>query len=402
MLGYWEIEDAYPEPVGGSGEGHARGTVASRVELSNDSPDKGTPGSGEGNDEQAGEDDQDVSSGVSRGLVQGERADQRVDQEADDGPESTDDERHAAAGLLDDVETTESAANVDGAENDLGDVGVLETDTLEDGGSVVKEEVGTGELLAGLENDTDHDAAKHGRRSEHLIPLGVDTSALLVELEADLGNLVIDGLVVDVDTTKAGNGGAGLLLAALTESETRRLGEEEHTTTEDGRPEETKTDSDSPGGAALHLVGTVVDHVGSPDTEGNEELVASNDDTADDGGGALRLVHGDSDTERTDTDTSDETADSELSPVRGGRDLDDHTDHHAERRDRDGELASKGVRDLRDGERTDERSSAEHRNDSTLASGIERVALSVPFTESAGVVLHVEVSRDLTGGVAEP
>lgn len=45
--------------------------------------------------------------------------------------------------MLDDVKTSESAAKVDGTEDNGGDVGVADTDGLKDGGSVVEEVVGT-------------------------------------------------------------------------------------------------------------------------------------------------------------------------------------------------------------------------------------------------------------------
>lgn len=395
MIGY-----AYPEPVRGSGKRHGGGTVASRVELSDDGPDERTPGGGEGDDEKAGEDDEDVAGG---GAVR-KLTDKSVDQETADGPESTNDERHATAALLNDVETTESASNIDTAENDLGDVGVLKTDTAEDGRTIVEEEVGTGELLASLENDTDHDAAEHGRGSEHLVPLGVLAGSLLLELEANLGNLVVDGLVVGVDTTKASDGGTSLLLTALAESETRGLREEDHSTTEDTGEEETETDGDAPGSAAVHLVGAVVDHVGGPDTEGDEELVASNDHTTNDGGSALRLVHRDGDRESTNTHTSDETTDGRLSPAGLGGDFDDHANHAPEGREGNCQLATSGVRNFSNGERANEGTSTEKRDNGTLADSVESVLSLrfVPLAETACVIGHIEVTGNLTRGVTEP
>jgi len=405
-----EGDEEVPQPVGRGGQGHAGGTVAGGVQLGDDGPDERTPGGGEGDDEQAGEDDQDVTSGGAASLLENKLTDEGVDQEADDGPESTDDKSSTASALLDDPKTTESAEDVDGAENDLSDVGVVKTDTLEDGCAVVEEEVGTSELLAGLEHDTDHDATKHGRGSEHLPPLGVLAGPLLVKLEADLVDLVVDGLVVGIDTTEASDGGAGLLLTTLTESETGRLGKEEHATAEDEGEQETETDGDSPGSAGVHGVGAVVDHVSGPDTEGDEELVASNDDTADDSGSALRLVHGDSDTESTNTHTGDETANGELSPVGSRGDFDDHANGTEEGGGGDRHSASKSVGELSNSEGADEGTGAEHRDDGTLAGDIEPVGNTVvanlggvvgEFTKTTLVVGHLEVTGNLTRSVAE-
>lgn len=117
-----EGDEEVPQPVGGSGESHAGRAVASGVQLGDDGPDKRSPGGGEGDDEQAGEDDEDVAGGGAASLLEHELTDEGVDQEADNGPESTDDESGAASTLLNDPETTESTEDVDGAEDDLGDV----------------------------------------------------------------------------------------------------------------------------------------------------------------------------------------------------------------------------------------------------------------------------------------
>ena len=72
-------------------------------------------------------------------------------------PESSPHEWLTTTKVLHDVETEEGAEDVDGTEDDLGDEGVLNTNRLEDGGTVVEEVVGTGELLQTL-----HDHTKEG------------------------------------------------------------------------------------------------------------------------------------------------------------------------------------------------------------------------------------------------
>ena len=157
-------------------------------------------------------------------------------------------------------------------------------------------------------------------------------------------------------------------------------------------------------------MGAVVDHVGGPDTEGDEELVASNDNTTDDSGGALRLVHGDGDTEGTNTHTSDKTANGELSPVGSRRDFDDHADGAEEGRGGDCHSASKSVGELSNSEGADQGTGAEHRDDGTLAGDVEPVGNTVAadfggvvceFTETTLVIGHLEVTGNLTRSVAE-
>lgn len=244
-----ERDQEVPDPVGSSGKTHAGGTVAGRVELSNDGPDEGTPGGGERDDEQASEDDQNTSGGGV--VVVSERrklevTDKGVDHETDESPESTDNEGLAATTLGNNVKTTESADNVDGTENDLGDVGVAETSSLENGCTVVEEEVGTGKLLTSLESHPENSTVGHTGTSEALVPLGADSGSLLVKLDTNVVDLVADFLVFGVDTGVAGNDVAGLVLTTGAVGETGRLGEEEDTDTEDEGPEERDTVGDSP------------------------------------------------------------------------------------------------------------------------------------------------------------
>lgn len=220
-----EGDEEVEQPVGGGSESHARSTVLGRVELGNDGPDEGTPGGGKGDDEEAGEDDEDVTRGLV-GYWINEVADKGVDHEADEGPSGTDHKSLAATTLGNNPETTESAEDVDRVENDLGNVGVLETSGGKDGCTVVEEEVGTGELLASLEGHTKDGTVKHTWASENLHDAGVGTGSLLLKLDANVVDLVVDFLVVWADTSKTSNNLAGFLLTSHTVCETGGLGEE--------------------------------------------------------------------------------------------------------------------------------------------------------------------------------
>ena len=128
-----ERDEEVPGPVGGRRDSHAGGAVAERVHLTADGPDDGTPGRGEADDEEAGEDDHGDTGGVrGRVGVQHLVADGGPDHEADEHPCGTDHETVTAAVVLDHVQTGQSHPEVDGTEDDGGHVGVVETDTLED------------------------------------------------------------------------------------------------------------------------------------------------------------------------------------------------------------------------------------------------------------------------------
>jgi hypothetical protein len=85
-----------------------------------------------------------------------------------------------------------------------------------------------------------------------------------------------------------------------------------------------QTDDNTPRGAGvLDLTDTEVDDVRNEDTEGDHELVRSDDGTANFTGRSLRLEHGNTDTEVANTKTSDEATHHHVNPASHGSDLDD-------------------------------------------------------------------------------
>lgn len=253
-----EGDEEVQEPVGCGGEGHARGSVSGGVELSNDGPDERTPCACKGDDEEAGEDDEDVSGGLVRCWID-KVADEGVDHEASKANGSTPHERLAATTLGSNVETEESTTNVDRVKDDLGNVGVAETGCGEDGRSVVEEEVGTSELLTGLENHAEHGTVTHARTSEDLDQSSVSTSHLLLELDADVVDLVVDLLVVRVDASKSSDDSASIFLATGSVGVTRRLWQQQDSTAKNDGPEERETARNSPlSTVAVTIVSTVV------------------------------------------------------------------------------------------------------------------------------------------------
>lgn len=84
-----ETEQEVPKPIGGSGKSHSTGTVAGRIHLSDERPNHWTPGRGEAENEETGEDDQDLAGSGSRSwviVVQGEVTHGGEDHEAAEHP----------------------------------------------------------------------------------------------------------------------------------------------------------------------------------------------------------------------------------------------------------------------------------------------------------------------------
>lgn len=340
-----EGDEEVPGPVGSGGNTHADSAVLEGIHLTTDGPDDGTPGGGETNNEEASEDNHGDTGGVgSRVGVDDLVTNGGPDHEADEHPASTVHQTLAAAEVFDDVETRESHTEVDSTQNDGGNVGVVQTDTIEDAGSVVEDEVGTGKLLEGLKSDAEHDTVEHAGTGENLLPGSIAAGELLLKLLLHIGHLLSNDTVVGGNTIELAHDFASLLGAAMAVGVTRRFGEEEGTDTEDERPGEANAHGDTPRGISLESLCAEVDDVGDEDTEGDEELESTDHGTTDLAGSRLGLVHGDNAGERTDTETGDPTAESNLVPLVIGGNLNNDTDDVDEGPERDGELAANAVR----------------------------------------------------------
>ena len=66
--------------------------------------------------------------------------------------ESTSNQRLAATKVLNNIQTTESADEVDSTQDGGSDEAVANADRIEDGGSIIEEKVGTGQLLQSLKD----------------------------------------------------------------------------------------------------------------------------------------------------------------------------------------------------------------------------------------------------------
>lgn len=268
----------------------------------------------------------------------------RPDHEADEHPDTTGDERLATTKVLDDVQTGECHTEVDSAEDNLRDVAV-QPDTREDTVSEVEDEVGTGQLLQRLQDDTKDGTVEHARAGENLMPRSLARALLFVELLLHVLHFLCDAAVVRGDTVQLAHDLAGFLEAAVAVGETGRLWEEKGTETQDERPGETDPHSDAPRSRRLDGVRAEVDDVRDEDPEGDEELEGTDHRSPDLPGGRLTLVHGDDAGECANAQTSDQTAHGHLVPLGGGGDLDDDADNVDDRPERDREFPADAVSD---------------------------------------------------------
>lgn len=219
-----EGNEKIPHPIGAGCEGHALCSVARWVDLADYGPYDWAPGHGEAGDEEAREYDHGVSDAgavLRIDRVESEVAEGCKNHEAHEHPEPTGYERRTSAKLFDNVQAGECASEVDGAEDNRRDVGVGQTDRLEDGCAVVEVEVGSGELLQSLERDPQDGSIGHAWAGEDLVPrVFASTSAFSVELAFDLPDFSLDFGMVFRDAVADRDRLAGVLDSALAVSPT--------------------------------------------------------------------------------------------------------------------------------------------------------------------------------------
>jgi hypothetical protein len=294
-----------PQPVGGSGQTDTARTDGQREDLANDNPCARSPGGGEeenedGNEGNLGVDSRDVVgksgvrvAGVRVSVVEADRYTNDGHQElADQHTESTPEEDGAAAKLLDSPEGDGSGADVDQGEDQGDQEGVVNgTSRLQEGSRVVEDEVDTSPLLHHLEGSSEDRAAQVGlglpqRPLEAVGPAGEPTGAgdqvaLILLVGNDLGKFDLDVLRLARLATKATESIGGSLDVASLDKVTGRVGQEEKTNTEDQAPGELDGDGNAIGTGVIAVLGRIHDDGGQHDTDGDAELVASDQSATD-------------------------------------------------------------------------------------------------------------------------
>lgn len=124
----------------------------------------------------------------------------------------------------------------------------------------------------------------------------------------DFCQLVLDELRLDRLTPEAGQGAGGLVEFALLDEESRGLGKEEETGSEDDSPEQLDCDGDSVRAAVVSVLGGVVDSRRQEQADGDAELVAGDESSTDLSRCDFGHVENQDSRDGTDTETSDKSA----------------------------------------------------------------------------------------------
>lgn len=122
------------------------------------------------------------------------------------------------------------------------------------------------------------------------MPPGVGSGTLLFQRHANFVDLHVDLARVWLESCQAGNGSTGFLCSTLSVCESRALGEKQNPSSKNKCPEEGESVGDSPRGAVGVRFRSIADHLCGPDAQGDEQLVRSNEYSADQCWGALGLV----------------------------------------------------------------------------------------------------------------
>jgi len=242
-----EGDQEVPSPVTGGSDTHGLCSVTSRVEFTDNTPNDGCPSCGVSGDEKTCEDDHDgTCSSCVDALLELEVTDRGKHHEHGEHPEATENEGLATTNILNDPKTTKGADEVDSTEDSSSDETVADTNRIEDGRTVVEEEVGTRQLLEHLETSSEGNTVGHTRTSKDL-PEGVVSSSLLhVELGLDLADLAVDRRVVLRYTVDVGDSVSSLVDLSSAVVPARTFWKKPDTTSHDSGPNETDTHGDTP------------------------------------------------------------------------------------------------------------------------------------------------------------
>jgi hypothetical protein len=156
-------------PVGSGGKRDTLGRETRGERLGGDDPGERSPGRGKGGDEDAGEGDKDLAGDL---LALVRAADDTDDDLAGEHGGGSPEEDLTAAEAVDDVHAGEGADEVDGREDDLGDVGVREARGPEELDAVRKEELlGREDAVEGERGSASGGEVGGGRARRTLIPV---------------------------------------------------------------------------------------------------------------------------------------------------------------------------------------------------------------------------------------
>jgi len=314
-----------PEPVRGSGHRHSLGSDSQGEDLSGNDPSDGSPSGSKGGNVNANEGDEDPLSSQVDGSVgdvsSGSSSDtDNSNDELADGHNNGSGQKHVSStGSIDHEDTGDSTDDIDNVGDDGNDEGVGDTRSLEEGGTVVEDEVDTGKLLPSLKEDSSpsSETVSSLSTSEAVNVRGLAKSELSLEGHGDVEALLVNFSRVGGSGCQSRESLSSLEVSALQEKVSRRLRKEEHATSKDRGPSELDGNGDSPGRVVVSVLSRLVDDSGEEETDGDGPLVKTDDGSSERFGRAFGLVKRDKTRNTSDTETGNDSTSNEDTPNGG-------------------------------------------------------------------------------------
>ena len=385
------------EPVAGGGHGERLGTDLEREDLTGNDPGDWAPGAGEEEDVDADECDQSLLG--SHVLNTSDSTGNSDDELADSHTDGTEEEKVAATPLLDKVETGKGGGDVDARGNHSDNKGVPDTRVLEEGSSVVEDEVDTSELLKRLKQATSCKTLSKVT-AEAVGVSGLSKRQLVLVVGSDLSQLLNKGGVVNVKTAKSRKRLGSIFWATLLDEPTRSLGKPDATDEEDNSPGELDSDRNAVRASVIPVLGGIVDDGSKQKTNGNGKLVATDNGTTDPLGGSLGLVERNGSRDHTDSVTSEETTSNKQGDI-SSNGLEDNTKTEDNVAGNETKAATEEIGSRGGSQGTEEGTGREDRdNERGLVGGDIRMAVlgvDVSSAENLTPVLH---SQNTTNGTS--
>jgi hypothetical protein len=419
VMRWWGGEAyAVPEPVGGGGEANTAGADGDGEDLADDDPGTGTPGRGEEEDVDADECDE----GAGGVCIVGKGSSNGTDDElADDHAESTPDEDGAAAETLNGPEGDGGRAHVDNGEDHGDQEGVLDgVQGLQEDSGVVEDEVYTSPLLHHLQGSSEDRAAEIGAGLSEtaleavgpwreVAALG-DDAHLIFMVGNDLSQFLLDVLRVLGLAANTWQDSSCLLKLSVDDEVSGGFWEEEESSCEDDGWDELDGDRDAVRAGIQSVLGGIVDAGGNHKTQGDGELITSDNGTTNLAGSDFWHVQDDDGRDETDTETSDDTADGEESNG-GGSKLQSNTNRKDTTAKNDGGSTSEPVREITSDNSAKEGTSRQDRDDERVVGRRQGEGVQFSgggtgggvweFLELVDEILHSQNTTHVTGIVAE-
>lgn len=183
------------------------------------------------------------------------------DKLADSHTDSAKEQELSSAPSVDQVQTGESGGDVDAGGDQTDGETVADTRVIEEGSSVVEDEVDTSQLLKSLKTTTGGETLTKVAL-EAVDVAGLSEGQFVLVVGSDLSQLGLDSRVIDIKTSQFGERASGFFVLTLLDVESGCLGKNEETTEQDDCPGELNSERNAVASGVLTFLGSIANDRG--------------------------------------------------------------------------------------------------------------------------------------------